>query len=409
MGCISRALTRAGLGLVCLVGFGSAALASEGTREVNFFPVLGGDSDIGFGGGGAGNLAELVPGTPPYRWRLDAAAFVTFQQRAGRGLVLPFEDYNLNFVVPRLGPQAALRLETFVAFTDEQTLRYYGIGNASPPQGEDESILSLEYRRLHPTGAVAVRANVVRSFNVVVGTSFTFNRLEVPADTRLAQQQMSGPPEVRALLGSFDPHAVQLLTMELQWDARDDDSITRAGQFHTLRFRASPHVGSAMPYEYQRVTMTSRFYASSKGGHLHLLSRLVGDLLFNDPPFYELARFDETPAIGGGKAVRGVPAQRYYGKVKVFGNLEAIADVRWFTAWNKPFVLGVATFLDAGRTWAELGKTNPALDGPWPGIKYGVGGGLRLQEGRTFIVRVDVAWSPDATPIGAYFNAGQVF
>jgi hypothetical protein len=25
------------------------------------------------------------------------------------------------------------------------------------------------------------------------------------------------------------------------------------------------------------------------------------------------------------------------------------------------------------------------------------------------VVRADVAWSPDATPIGAYFAAGQIF
>ena len=49
------------------------------------------------------------------------------------------------------------------------------------------------------------------------------------------------------------------------------------------------------------------------------------------------------------------------------------------------------------------------LDGSGLGLKYGVGGGVRLQQGKTFVIRVDVAWSPDARPIGAYLTAGHAF
>jgi hypothetical protein len=38
-----------------------------------------------------------------------------------------------------------------------------------------------------------------------------------------------------------------------------------------------------------------------------------------------------------------------------------------------------------------------------------VGGGLRLQSGDAFVLRGDVAWSPDARPIGAYFAVGHTF
>jgi hypothetical protein len=34
---------------------------------------------------------------------------------------------------------------------------------------------------------------------------------------------------------------------------------------------------------------------------------------------------------------------------------------------------------------------------------------VRFQQGSAFVVRGDVAWSPDARPIGAYFTAGQMF
>jgi hypothetical protein len=32
-----------------------------------------------------------------------------------------------------------------------------------------------------------------------------------------------------------------------------------------------------------------------------------------------------------------------------------------------------------------------------------------LQQGKTFVVRGDIAWSPDARPVGAYVGAGQTF
>ena len=43
------------------------------------------------------------------------------------------------------------------------------------------------------------------------------------------------------------------------------------------------------------------------------------------------------------------------------------------------------------------------------GLHYGAGGGLRLQSGSAFVLRADVAWSPDASPIGGYFSSGQMF
>jgi hypothetical protein len=403
-----RAAARASLAFACVVAAPAAPAAAQGQRELNFLPVAGGDSDIGIGVGGAGNYAEVASVPPGYRWRLDVAGFVTFKQRSG--IILPYQDYNAQLTLPHLGPEGRIRLEVRASHTDESIARYYGLGNASPPLAPGEPIEDIEYARLHPTLSAEARGRVRGAFHVLAGLSYTYNRLNVPPNTRLAMQQATGTPEVRGLLGpNFDPHGVGLVTLEAQWDTRDDDWITRRGQFHTVRFRVSPRVGQALPYGYQRVTATTRFYWTLIEHRLRLVHRVVGDLLIGDAPFYELSRFDETPAIGGGKGVRGVPAQRYYGKVKVFGNLELVSELWSFSLWRKPFILGLSTFFDGGRVWTGLGDSNPALDGTGVGLKYGVGGGLRIQEGKTFIVRFDVAWSPDATPVGAYFNAGLIF
>jgi hypothetical protein len=57
--------------------------------------------------------------------------------------------------------------------------------------------------------------------------------------------------------------------------------------------------------------------------------------------------------------------------------------------------------------WSALPPARE-LDGTGVGLKYGLGLGLRLQKG-TFLVRGDLAWSPDARPLGGYLLAGQIF
>jgi hemolysin activation/secretion protein len=135
---------------------------------------------------------------------------------------------------------------------------------------------------------------------------------------------------------------------------------------------------------------------------------MVADLQFGDPPFYELARYEDTFALGGVNGVRGVPAQRYYGKVKLFGNVEARSELVDFDLLKGHYVLGAALFFDGGRLWSSL-HPNEALDGSGVGLKYGVGAGLRIRKGKAFVVRADLAWSPDARPLGGYFTAGHSF
>jgi outer membrane protein assembly factor BamA len=204
-------------------------------------------------------------------------------------------------------------------------------------------------------------------------------------------------------------HGVLLLEGLLLYDTRDSETVPERGQMHQARLRISPALaGDAMPYSYQQLNLSARFYVPAFAKRLVFAARFVGDMQFDHPPFYELARYDDTFALGGLNGVRGVPGQRYYGKIKVFANLEVRGQLLKFTWFKKALTLGAALFYDAGRAWADWGS-NPELDGRGLGIKYGTGGGIRLQQGKTFVVRADIAWSPDARPLGGYVGAGQTF
>ena len=241
-----------------------------------------------------------------------------------------------------------------------------------------------------------------------MGARYTQNWLQISADSKLANDIKFGSPEVKKLIGPTNPGGVAIFSYGVQWDSRDSEVSAHTGSFEEALFRLSPGGTTDFPYRYAQGSLVARGYIPLWPDHVTLAMRGVADIMFGNPPFYELARFDDTYALGGPNGVRGIPGQRYYGKVKVFGNVELRNDVWSFRALGKPLRLGFIVFFDGGRVWADT-SPQPQLDGTGLGLHYGTGGGVRLQSGETFVLRGDIAYSPDAHPIGAYFSAGQTF
>jgi outer membrane protein assembly factor BamA len=374
--------------------------------ELNFVPVVGGDSDVGIGGGVIGDLARLDPGYKPYKWRLEVAGIITFKLIDSK-LRVPFQDDYLLLTLPELTASKRLRLEVRPSYTVESTQRFYGVGNATPRPPGDTSTARYQYSRSHVTMLVSARLRLAGRFMLRTQVDYTYNWLDIHQGSLLDELRTNGPAKVRQLLDGPIEHSIGSATIGLEYDSRDDETVTTTGMWHQLRLRVSPRVGTKLPYGYENINATLRFFLAPFSW-VRVMTRLIGDLLLGDPPFYEMTRIDDMSMLGGGKGVRGMVGQRYYGKGRVVGNLELQFPVAHHSFFNKPFVLYVAGFGDAGRVWADL-RPDPALDGTGPGLKYGLGGGLRLQEGKTFVIRADVAWSPDGEPVGAYFNAGNIF
>ena len=378
--------------------------------ELGAVPLVGGDSDIGFGGGALGSLTWLEPKYRPYRRRLELGGIATFKRSSGEWEA-PYQDFYLLLTDPHL-LRDRLRMELRPSYTREANQLYYGIGNAtvapeSGPAGESDRDY-FQYGRLHPTLLARVRATLGGGFFALTGVSLTFNRLDIHPVSKLALDANAPNDPMQPSFRVLDEHAVALFEYALVYDTRDDETATHEGAYHQMKLRLSPGGSTAFPYRYGQLNVMARFYTTPVPRRLTLAFRLVGDAQFGDPPFYELARYEDTFAVGGGKGVRGVPAQRYYGKLKAFGNLEARTELFSFRVADKDYSLGLVAFIDAGRVWADW-SYQPELDGTGIGLKWGAGGGLRFQQGTTFVVRGDVAWSPDARPIGAYFTAGQMF
>ncbi len=180
---------------------------------------------------------------------------------------------------------------------------------------------------MHPTLLVESRSNLGGHWFALLGNVYTQNWVDVPPNSILAHDIQSGTPEVKSFLRGFGPHAVDLIELAIQYDSRDSEIVTRRGMYHFIEARLSPSVPGWLPYAYIQVDAAAQFYVTPIPRWLTIAWRGVADIMMGDPPTYELARFDETPALGGSKAVRGVPAQRYYGKVKLFQNLEARSEL----------------------------------------------------------------------------------
>lgn len=408
---LTAALTTA-LGLTDAPSTSSTATPPSTRREYGVVPLVGGDTDYGIGAGYLANVARVRTDSAgsseaaPFVWRVESAGFISFKTGGDGSVLNPYQDYYVLLQVPRF-LHRRLRLDVRPSFTRETTQHYYGLGNASvaPP---DEVPSRDFFGRTHPTLVVRLRWELVGNVFVEYGSSYTENWLDVDPQSRLAADMSSGPPDVRELLGTASQHGVLLTEASFGYDSRDSEISPEHGQYHQVRLRGSPHLGDHLPYEYAQVNLTSRFYMTVVPARLVFAARVVVDYQFGDVPFYELPRYEDTFALGGVNGVRGIPGQRYYGRLKVFSNLELRSRIAGFTIAGKPYALGAAVFTDFGRLWADA-ASHPELDGSRWNLKYGVGGGVRVQKGRTFVVRVDVAWSPDARPLGAYLTAGQAF
>jgi len=380
--------------------------AAKGKNDFTLVPAAGGSTDIGIAIGYFAALTRAQKGFVPYLWNIESAGLMSVGLQNG-ALDVPYIDVYAKLTVPRLNDQA-IDLEIRPSFTDEQALYYYGLGNASsanPPAGQ--SMDYLRYGRVHPSVLADVRFKLLDHLAAMIGFRYTGSWYSIPEASKLGADIQSGSPEVRRLIGPTTPSQVGLFVYGVQVDTRDSEVSPHSGAFDEAKLKLSPGGSGDVPFRYGEASLNLRAYLPL-AETVTLAGRIVGDVLFGDAPFSELPRFEDTYAVGGSNGVRGVPQERYAGKVKVFGNVELRVKLFDFHAVSKLWGVGFETFIDGGRVWADT-SPHPELDGTGIGLKYGIGAGARLTSGTAFVLRADVAWSPDATPIGAYVTAGEMF
>jgi hypothetical protein len=393
--------------------------------EFGVLPALNYDSDLGFGFGAIGTLVRFHPDYRPYRWRIKYLLYATAKSSPDGGTELAYHDDYVLLDRPGL-MQNRLRAQIQAGFRRASTAAYYGLGNASEDT-ENANGRYYQYDRIYPYALTSGRFQLwdrstpehVRRLEAFAGLGFWYNVMNLyagsllEANAQLAAQDTPDGRAMAALLHGTEDHTLLMPSAGLLWDTRDHEYTPTRGTFTELSLRASPGIDADLYFA--GVSLITRWFYSLSGDRLVLAVRGIGDALFGNPPFYELTTagsFTRTEAPGGGGSVRGVAAQRFHGKLKVVGNLELRAQLLPFRIAGQRFHLGGIAFVDAGRVWADYGSVEIAgqsLDDGFPNFAVGVGAGLRLKWGETFIVRVDPGYSVTEQTFGLYINIDHIF
>jgi hypothetical protein len=400
---------------------GEAEAEDPDRFEWGALPYAAGNSDYGVLIGAIAVLASHERGVMPYAWRGQLALSVSVMQNKDGAYEVAQHFDSIRWDIPNLAG-GRLRLLPQILFQRTINQGWFGLGNASsaliPPDVPSDD-RQRYHQFIYTAPELRCNANVRlgENLSLMTGIHGRYVLLE-PWHGSLVEQQMTmTAPDGSALLTGTGDHGLILAAAGIQWDARDDETVPTLGMLHELSLRAGIGFDERFQFAYGGVTAHARYYIPLAGQYLVLALRVLGDALFGAPPFYELGRagaFFPVESPGGQDGIRGVPAGRYAGRVKLLASFE-LRSIFWdFTLFSKPMSLGAVVFFDGGRVWTGDGESS-ALDGYGPGLKYGAGGGIYFRWGETAIFRFETAWSPDAAstdpdfPIGVYVAFAQSF
>lgn len=421
-------LTALALAFVAQSGDGAVRADLDPNRyEPGILPAINFDSDIGFGFGALGVLAKFEEGCEPYSWRLQALLFAAAKTDATGKLGVPFHKDVVQIDVPQfLDP--SLRLFAAAEFRKFSNAAFYGLGNRSERRTFTDAELEADEaaRRFHrfdhtiPSLTANLRWEVFGDLELIGGAILSFSRVRTFGGSLLESQlarrgdgTADGDVLADLLLGDED-HLLGLVNLGLLYDSRDHEFTPTSGVFSEVAMRLSPGLMKRLRY--------AGFYGSAAGfvpilgSHLVGAARVATDIMVGNVPFYEQARFGvlwPKYGPGGGDSLRGELLQRYYGKIRVLGNFELRGMLPSWRIGSSFIRLGGIAFVDTGRVWADFQSRTvdgASLDGDRLfDLAVGLGGGLRVQWGETFIIRADYAVSATEGTSGLYIDVGQVF
>lgn len=387
--------------------------------EPTILPLVAYSTDRGFGVGFLGGVVKNHPNYDPHRWGLRGRALIFLGPKPGGGLRVPYQSYAINFTAPH-ARKKRIGFAAVLGFRQVSTANYFGIGNAAvnerPWEQHEEGTSAFEkaeryydYGLTRLWGGAQVRITISPQVFTFAGGRFGWNWADIREDTKLQEDLTSDDENVTRFLVLDDNFGTFEAEGGIVFSSLDRPTSPSQGMLHELSFRGGPTFGAGGTHGYGGVNAQLRFFLPMLEDRLVGAYRILLDGVFGNPPLPELARYGGTEhefGIGGGNGIRGVPRQRYHGKIKMISNLEVRSVILRTKLARRSFDVGAVVFFDTGRIWADW-QPAPEFDGAGFGFKAGVGGGLRIQWGPNFVFRTDVAWSPDG--VGVYIDAGHAF
>jgi hypothetical protein len=381
------------------------------------FPLIGGDSDIGFEFGAVGTLSSFGDGAKPFLWNMDMLLSLSVKEGPG-GPEIAQQNYLWQIDVPNLYG-GILRLNPEVSYNHTVNYGYFGLGNASssapPPSSNANPGRYYEWNDSVVQVRSEARVRIEGALAAVFAAQYLYVKPVAYADSVLAQDSVARNPDGSPRIRGTGPLSLPSLAAGFSYDSRDDEIFPRRGMLHEVGVRLEQGIPVG-DVRYAEAGAILRGYVPVVGPVV-AAARLVANFQIGDVPFYDLFQagpFDQKEMPGGSAGIRGVPVGRYLGPIKVVGNVELRAMLVEFRLLKQKFSLGNDVFFDTGRVWSDYSFHSP-LDGRGVGLKYGVGGGMYFLWGQAAMIRLEAAYSPDAVaenptlPIGIYVEDNTMF
>jgi hypothetical protein len=381
------------------------------------FPILGGNSDIGFEFGVAGTLSWFADGVAPYRWNMDLLVTPSLKSDPTGKIELAQQAYLWDIDVPGLAG-GRLRVNPFVEFRRTINQGYFGLGNVSSAVRPAAST-GRYFEYIHEEGGVRqmTRYRLLGPYNVLSSTIARYVDPTPYPGSKLAEDEIARAPNGSPFVLGVQKLAIVSEAAGLLYDSRDSEIFTRTGWLDQVGLRFSQAFPLGAGITFGEAEATAATYVRLAGPFV-LAVQGAADFKFGHVPFFELFTggvFNPDYMIGGSAAIRGVPFGRYLGQIKAVGNLEIRAlPVLRVHVLGQHFQLGNNVFFDTGRVWSDYTFHSP-LDGNGLGLKWGIGAGVYLLWGQAAMFRLEVAYSPDAVsenpnfPVGLYIEDGLSF
>ena len=373
------------------------------------FPLLGGDSDIGFEFGVVGTLSRFGDGVMPYRWNMDLILALSVKN-SPTGNEVTQQSYQWNVDVPNLDG-GRIRINPQLMYYRTVNQLYFGLGNASggrlPP---GTTLRHFEFDERQARLRVLTRFKLHGPLSLMLGNNYRFENPHPYAGSRLQSDAAAG------VIRGVRPLHLFTQAVGLVFDSRDNEIFPHSGVYGDIGVRTTVGAPVDEGVRYGGAGLRIAKY-TTLGGPAILATRGVVDLEYGKVPVFDLYTggvFFADEMVGGSSSVRGVPDGRYAGLIKAYINVELRAMLLHVSLFGQRFALGGNLLFDTGRLWSDYTFHSP-LDGSGIGLKWGAGGGAYLQWGQAAVFRLEVAYSPDAIsenpglPIGIYVEDGVMF
>lgn len=385
------------------------------------FPIVGGDTDIGLQLGVAGSLTYFAKDTRPYAWNLNLALSASFKDDNGFRLVQ--QSYIVTFDMPKATTFFGHEVRFLPAAGFVRTINapYYGRGNATtsevPANVADPSAYYTFLSQMAYVRGIT-RIMIRKPFEIFVEPRLRYMAPEAYAGSLLASDAAANGANGRPIVRGLHDEGIVSVAAGVIIDSRDNELFPTRGVFDQFGVMVDQGIASSNNVAYGSVGAVVGGYLPV--GPFVLAMRGVVDFDVGDVPFFDLyagGSYRVLQLPGGATGVRGVPFGLYSGLIKAVGNLELRAMSQSFHVLRQRIRLGGDVFVDAGRAFDNYTFDSPR-DGYGIGIHWGTGAGFYVAWGDAALLRLEVAYSPDAValstpvggiPIGIYVGDGVMF